>query len=173
MENIERRPPPPPPPLSCFHLSPLLFCFYVIGITCQPSTPINHNDTGKKLARPPSAHVPESEYVSPLGQTDALLCLNMPQTCLHPYSNTDKITLKIYIYNQFRVFLFLFRFILFSVKIIYKYFQHGFQKNGERSYFAAEIQIFSGRPPEKGHILKLLVFLITVCNWCNNRQESF
>ena len=34
----------------------------------------------------------------------------------------------------------LFGFILFSGKIIWKSFQHSFQKNGEWSYFAAEIQ---------------------------------
>ena len=37
-------------------------------------------------------------------------------------------------------FLHQFCFILFSVKIIWKSFHHSFQKNSERSYFAAEIQ---------------------------------
>ena len=34
----------------------------------------------------------------------------------------------------------LFRFILFSVKVIGKQFQHGLQKNGEHLYFKTEVQ---------------------------------
>ena len=43
-------------------------------------------------------------------------------------------------YRKVRVFSFCFRFILFSVKLIWKLFQHSFQKNGKHSYFAVEKQ---------------------------------